>query len=120
MNRLIALLKRKSDAVITSDYAREEAIRNIRAKRPDWEHGFSGLMEGIQVIESVDQRLPIKLVAKDRPILATAIAHRCDYLLTGDKRDFNHLFGSTEGGVKIVTPLSMAEILQENWRTPTE
>jgi len=110
INRLIALLKSQSHLLITSDYAREEAIRNIRKKRPDWESGFAAVMRGIQVIESMDRPLPVDLVAKDRPILATAIAHRCDYLITGDKRDFGHLLGTSQSGVTILTPLSIAEI----------
>ena len=39
---------------ITSDYAREEAMRNIRAKRSDWETGFSVVMQKIKIVQSID------------------------------------------------------------------
>lgn len=45
---------------------------------------------------------------KDRPILATAISEGCDILLTGDKRDFGHLFDQTIGSVTVMTPLMFA------------
>ena len=100
--------------MITSDYAREEAIRNIRAKRGDWEHGFALAMRQIRVVQSIDQAIDIEIAPKDRPILATAIAQNCDRLLTGDKRDFGHLFGKTIQHTKILTPLQFAqELLNE-------
>lgn len=96
---------------ITSDYAREEAIRNIRAKRSDWEYGFTQIMSGIEVVESIDQTLEVEIIAKDRPILATAIAQNCDRLITGDKKDFGHLFKQSIQGVTIVTPLMFVQEL---------
>jgi predicted nucleic acid-binding protein len=43
-------------------------------------------------------------VAKDAPILAAAIDARCDWLVTGDRRDFGHLFGSNQRSVLVVSP----------------
>jgi hypothetical protein len=94
---------------ITSDYAREEAIRNIRAKRSDWEEGFALIMKSISVIPGIDNPLGVEINPKDRPILATAISQKCDRLITGDKRDFGHLFQKTIQGVTILTPLQFAE-----------
>jgi predicted nucleic acid-binding protein len=110
LNRLIVLLK-QSHSLVTSDYAREEASRNVRAKRPKWEAGFSQLMQGISVVESIDRAIGVDLIDKDRPLLATAIAQQCDSLVTGDKRDFAHLFGKRIAGVTIVTPLMLAKRL---------
>jgi len=53
----------------------------------------------------------IELVEKDRPILASAIAGQCDYLVTGDRKDFGHLFGKSVQGVKVVSPAQLAEAL---------
>jgi predicted nucleic acid-binding protein len=111
LNRLISLLQERSFTLITSDFAREEAVRNLRTKRPAWETGFNDLMTRIAVVPSIDRPLSVNLVPKDRPILATAITHGCDYLITGDKQDFGHLFGTSSGGVTILTPLSLAEML---------
>ena len=110
LNRLIRIVK-ESHTVITSNYAQIEAIRNIRAKRPNWEFGYTQIMQRIEVVESIDRMLQIELAAKDRPILATAIACKCDYLVTGDKRDFGHLFDQIIGGVTVITPLTLAKML---------
>jgi hypothetical protein len=44
------------------------------------------------------------LVARDRPILASASAAQGDDLLTGDMGDFFHLCGTRIRGVMIVQP----------------
>ena len=44
------------------------------------------------------------LPPKDAPILAAAVHAQADFLVTGDRRDFGHLFGLTLRGVKVVTP----------------
>lgn len=43
-------------------------------------------------------------VAKDRPVVWTAIAQRCDVLLTLDRNDFHKLLGNQVYGVLIRTP----------------
>ena len=111
MHHLIMKISRSHDCV-TSDYAREEAIRNIRAKRSQWEYGFTLVMQQISLVESIDHTLEIEIALKDRPILATAIYQKCDRLITGDKRDFGHLFRKDIAGVTILTPLQFAEELQ--------
>lgn len=105
------LLNQAADGhqLITSDYAREEAIRNIRNKRESWENGFTRIMQSISIVPSIDQVLDEAIALKDRPILATAIAEQCDRLITGDKRDFGHLFQQQVQCVTILTPLMWAE-----------
>jgi predicted nucleic acid-binding protein len=98
-----------SHQLISSDYAREEAIRNIRAKRSDWEYGFTQLMPHIEIVGSIDQFLEVEIAPKDRPILATAISQNCNTLITGDKKDFGHLFRKTIQGVTVLTPLMFAQ-----------
>jgi predicted nucleic acid-binding protein len=44
------------------------------------------------------------LVEKDRPILAAAIAASVDYLITGDKSHFGHLYGTRVSGVYVISP----------------
>ena len=53
----------------------------------------------------------IVLVDKGRPILGAAIAGGCDYLLTGDKKDFGHLYGVTINTVTVMDFVSLADTL---------
>jgi len=99
--------------LITSSYAYAEAERNIVFKRPIWQSGFKLLSEHIIVV--ADSKLPndisITLAEKDIPILATAITTGCDYLLTGDKRDFGHLYNTKIATVTVVDYLTLAQII---------
>jgi len=38
------------------------------------------------------------------PILAASIDAGCDWLVTADRRDFGHLFGSNQRGVLVISP----------------
>ena len=40
-----------------------------------------------------------------------SIAGECDFLVTGDKRNFGHLFGVSVEGVTILSPAQLAEAL---------
>ena len=109
--RLLQLLKAKA-TVITSDYAHIEARRNLDAKRPHWRDGLPEVMSGIEMVPSVDAPVPAEIKDKDRPILATAIKYRCHILLTGDKRDFGHLFGQTVSKIKVLSPVMLKDVLK--------
>lgn len=108
--RLLQLLKAGS-SVITSDYAHIEAQLNLDTKRHQWRDGFPDVMSGIEIVPSVDGPVPAEINDKDRPILATAIKYRCDILLTGDRRDFGHLFGQTVSRTKILSPVMLKDVL---------
>ena len=59
-----------------------------------------------------ERNIAVELAEKDRPILCGAIAAHADYLLTGDKKDFGHLYGNTVRGVKIVSvQLLLADLI---------
>jgi predicted nucleic acid-binding protein len=109
--RLLQLLKAKA-TVITSDYAHIEAQRNLDAKRPQWRNGLPDIMSGIEMVPGVDAPVPADINDKDRPILATAIKYRCNILLTGDKRDFGHLFGQTVSRTKVLSPVMLKGVLE--------
>lgn len=114
-SQVARLVRRIMDrgTVVSSDYAREEAIRNIRVKRPAWQEEFDALCERIEWIGTGCFTLEVELAEKDVPILCSAIAGRCDYLVTGDKRDFGHLFGKMVHGVEVVSLTQLAEVLSE-------
>ena len=97
--------------LVTSDYAYEEARRNIQAKRAQWYSTFSNIETKILQFPSAPFTHDIDLVKKDRPILGAAIAHQCDYLLTGDKKDFGHLYGQKIGSVTVIDYVTLAEVV---------
>lgn len=112
LNRLVRYLADTHTPSPSSDYAREEAFRNICAKRPDWLNGYHHLLSGLEIVRSVDRSVEVEIAAKDRPILATAIHEACEYLVTGDKRDYGALCGRDVAGTKVVTPLTLVETLE--------
>lgn len=116
-SRLLRLWRLPGTVLLTSDYAVEEARRNLdladhrcrleqRVKR----------MEIVTAWQSVSLPRGIQLDDKDAPILLAAIEARAAYLLTGDRQDFGHLYGKTVSGVEILPP---AEYLIRRSRTTT-
>lgn len=110
MHRFFNLLQTQH-ALVSSPYAFAEAERNIILKRSPWLVCFRQMMEGIALVEEAPLRLDVVLADKDRPILGSAIAAHCDFLLTGDKRDFGHLYGKTIENVMIVNYTMLAKII---------
>ena len=41
---------------------------------------------------------------KDAPIMAAAVVCAANILVTGDRRDFGHLFGQSIEGVRVMSP----------------
>jgi len=105
--RLLEIVSQGHTAV-TSDFALEEARRNVQLKRPVWSEGFKTLAAQLEVTPSVLFDLPVELDAKDRPILCAAIRSQCDLLVTGDRKHFSHLYGHSVKGVTIVSMLGFA------------
>lgn len=105
-------LRRHAD-LLTSAHSRTEAERNIAAKQPGRLAAHEGFALSLELVPTRLFDLDVKLAEKDRPILCGAIAGNADFLLTGDKRDFGHLFGRTVRGVKIVTVRMLLDELSE-------
>lgn len=98
--------------LLTNAYARLESERNIGAKVSKQIAAHHAFAARLQLVPLMVFDLGVKLAEKDRPILCGAIAAQADYLLTGDKKDFGHLFGKTVRGVKIVSvELLLAELV---------
>jgi len=91
----------------TSRLALEEARRNIVRKRPARR---STLERFVRRVSIGKEPFPSHLAAArehglpdmDVPILAAAIAQRADLLVTGDRRDFGHLYGSSPEEVEVI------------------
>lgn len=91
----------------TSAFAESEAIRNIIAKRPAWETGYHQIMNQVAIVPEGRVTIPLELAEKDKPILAAAINDQSDFLVTGDKRDFGHLYHHTIEGVTVIDYLHL-------------
>jgi predicted nucleic acid-binding protein len=106
---LFRLAAQQQLELVSSRYALEEAARNIAVKFPECVAEFNTLIAGLLLVAEPSQG-EIQLAAtrclpdKDVPILAAAIAARAAALVTGDRRDFGHLYGTTVEGVAILTP----------------
>src|SRR3990167_5738302 len=101
---LAKLWKLSHIKLISSDYAIMEAERNLR--EPHQLQRLKVFVHSLEIITTYNDSLipgDITLSAKDRPILAAAIAAKANFLITGD-RDFEHLFGKKILGVTILTP----------------
>ncbi len=90
--------------LLTSDYAIAEASRNTA--EPAQRTRMGQLLLDLEVVQiASEQALPAaNLAAKDRPILAAAIAGNATHLLTGDKAHFGPLYGQVISGVLILRP----------------
>jgi len=90
---------------VTSPYAVAEVWRHIKLSAQGVR--FDKLIAATKMVSDADSGFvpeSLQLVEKDQPILAAAIAASVDYLVTGDKSHFAHLYGSRVSGVRIISP----------------
>ena len=106
--RLRELWRLEGVSLISSVYAVTEAETNLSRIRAEAVDTLKELISTMTLVEPKEepQLLPegISIVAKDRPILLSAIDSQADYLLTGDIKHFGHLFGKSVSGVMILPP----------------
>lgn len=94
----------------------EEAKRNLSAKKPEWLGAFESLCAKLEISTRMGACPDVGLPAKDQPVLAAAVACASDFLLTGDRLHFGHLFGSTVAGVRVLSVREMAqEMINRGW-----
>lgn len=103
---LCALWELRGVALVTSDYAIEEARRNLVE---DVQHArLAVLLAAVEVVRGTFDAVPVpanvSLPDDDLPILRAAIGSRCTHLLTGNLRDFGALFGRRVGRVTVLRP----------------
>ncbi len=109
-SRLLELWQLDGVELVTSLFALEEARRNLSHDCLDTLDEIASktvIVSGTRTGELPDG---VQLVDKDIPILLAAIDARCKYLLTGDKRHFDALYGKTISGVIILTPAQYLHI----------
>lgn len=91
--------------LITSEYAVEEARRNLSGETS--RKRLRVLLQSVQVLTRIPQvvsPLEIKLPEKDQPIFLAARHAGATHLLTGDKQHFGAHFGRRIHGVLILPP----------------
>ena len=111
---LLRLLRARRHELCVDGYVGEEARRNIALKHPEAEKVLLELLSSLAALALARYRsLPsgIRLAERDRPVLAAAIHHRCDVLITGDKTHFGPFYGSTVEGVRVLSPAQAAVAL---------
>ena len=98
--------------LLSSDYAVEEARRNLALDRPTALARLKRLTATLTIV-SLPQvaKLPpnVLIHSKDEPILLAAIRGRADFLLTGDGRHFGDFYGKRIGGVRVLRPAQYFE-----------
>lgn len=92
--------------LVSSEYAFEEAKRNLGLVKPDNLNHLEALLPRVTILPDTPSRLRFQaeLADKDKPILTAAVRAHATHLLTGDVRHFGHLLGKTVHGVLILTP----------------
>jgi predicted nucleic acid-binding protein len=94
-------------ALVTADYCVDEVRRNLaklRASAPSaWQQLISPSLNITAVRLALDKALVFPK-AKDRPVIISALAESCEWLLTLDETDFHGNLGREIYGMRIATP----------------
>lgn len=93
--------------LLTADYCAEEVRRNLPKLVPSapnaWRRTIAPRLEITEVRLALDKAL-IFPKAKDRPVVISALAEKCDWLLTLDETDFHGNLGREIYGMGVATP----------------
>jgi predicted nucleic acid-binding protein len=106
-SRLARLWALDDIELLSSAYAIQEARRNLALDRREALPRLKRLTSAVSTVDAPQGRkLPeyIRVDPKDQPILLAAIHGKADYLLTGDARHFEHLYGKRIEGVLVLRP----------------
>ncbi len=117
IRRLVEEIQACGHECVADEYVIAEARRNLEQKfsaaLPDFERVLLRVSRLASPPALPSPSLALLLPEKDRPVLASAIQHRCQALLTGDNTHFSRLYGQTIAGVSIHSPQGLAEVLAE-------
>lgn len=116
IRRLLTLAMKRGCECWVNGYVVEEARRNLVRKSPQSVPDLVEILGQLQVASVQSQVMPKDsiiawLPEKDRPVLAAAIALRCDGLVTGDRAHFSAGYGKVYGGVTVYSPSSLTKHL---------
>lgn len=89
------------------DYCADKVRRNLLKLVPSapnaWRQTIAPLLEITEVRLALDKAL-IFPKAKDRPVVISALAEKCDWLLTLDETDFHGNLGREIYRMRVATP----------------
>jgi hypothetical protein len=92
---------------VTAEYCAEETRRNLAklgaAATGTWTQTVAPSVRIVPTRTSLDRPLVFPKV-KDRPVVITALAEKCEWLLTLDEEDFHGRLGREVYGMSIATP----------------
>jgi uncharacterized protein len=123
---LMALGTARKVRWVANAWVLEEAQRNLGAKATAASQGPMNTTDALRALGALLESFEIAplqappdaqaelwawLPAKDQPVLQAAIWARCDALVTGDRKHFGSGYGQLFGGVRIVSPAMLAELL---------
>ena len=93
--------------LVSSDYCEEETRRNLtkvgRSAAAAWKNEVAPRVRFVRATLALDKPLVFPK-AKDRPVVITALAARCAWLLTLDEGDFHGKLGREVYRLCIATP----------------
>lgn len=105
---LLKSLRPHGHVLVADGFVAEEARRNLARK------GAADALDSLHALLTVVELAAVRshaaeswldwLPAKDRPVLAAAVALRCDVLMTGDRKHFSVAYGERFEGVAILSP----------------
>ena len=108
-------LRTAGHTLVVNGYVVGEARRNLETKLPQALKDYESLLIEIEEVARVSAYLPERIAPelpqKDRPVLAAAIHHQCEILMTGDKTHFGSFYEQNIEGVAIHSPASLARLL---------
>jgi predicted nucleic acid-binding protein len=107
LSRLITeIANERKWALVSAAYCRAETAKNLgKFGSAAGKHWKSLQRKVVWTPNALTTRRPLLLAAsKDKPVLISALAERCDLLLTLDKGDFGILLGTEVYGMKVLTP----------------
>lgn len=116
VRRFLIQLKTSGHTLVADGYVAGEARRNIETKFPKAVGDLEDLLAGWEIYSEtcvpLAEEILTDLPEKNRPVLAAAIQHRCDVLLTGDKTHFGSLYGRCIKGVTVHSPAILAKTIE--------
>jgi len=104
---LISLAAKHRWTLLSCQYCRTEVLRNLPKVGLNASLTFETEIEGAIrfVKDRVSSEKPLVFpVSKDRPVVTTALAEKCEVLVTWDRADFQGKLGGQVYGMLIRTP----------------
>ncbi len=116
IRQLLHELHAGNHGLVADEYVATEARRNVIAKAgSDALDYLEALLTQIEVsavqYPATAQTSLLWLPENDRPVLAAAMALKCDALVTGDRTHFGSGYGKTFDGVTVFSPAQLAQAI---------